>query len=94
MSDLSHPVYKKNPKCPWQTINGETLVVDPINQFSFELSELGTFIWCQIDGTNTVQVIKDQIQDHFEVSPEEAEKDLNEFIDSLKSNQLIDSVPL
>jgi hypothetical protein len=47
----------------------------------FTLNTVGAYIWDQLDGTKSLVLILESLLDHFEVSRQEAEKDILEFID-------------
>ena len=71
-------------------IAGEFILV-PIRQSAGEvesiytLNEVGTRIWELLDGQRSLLQIRDLLVDEFEVSPEEAETDLLEFMQGLES---------
>ena len=46
----------------------------------YTLNEVGAFIWVLIDGKRQLKEIKERIVEEFEVSEEEAENDLIEFL--------------
>jgi len=50
----------------------------------YTLNEVGAFIWEQLDGKTSNQEVCNKIIEHFEVSPEEAETDLTEFVKQLE----------
>ena len=50
----------------------------------YTLNEVGAFIWELTEGKRKVKDIKEMIVEEFDVSPEEAEKDLIEFIQQLE----------
>ncbi|MCK4348715.1 MAG: PqqD family protein [Thermoplasmatales archaeon] len=50
----------------------------------YTLNEVGAFIWKLVNGKRKVKEIKEMIVEEFEVSGEEAEKDLIEFIQQLE----------
>lgn len=87
---MSNPqIYKKNPQLPWQTIHGETIIIDPKTQNSFELNELGSFIWQLIDGKNTTLEIQNGICEHYDAPPEVVTKDLSDLFNLMIENQLV-----
>ncbi len=47
------------------------------------LSGSGAYIWELIDGQKCVRDIRDQLAAEFEISPEQAQADLVEFLESL-----------
>ena len=78
-------------------IAGEYILV-PIRQSAgevesiFTLNEVGTRIWELLDGQRNLLQVRDALVAEFEVSPEEAESDLHEFIRSLDSVGAIQKV--
>jgi hypothetical protein len=50
----------------------------------YTVNEVGSFIWEQIDEERPLTEIRDLIVNEFEVSNEEAEKDLIEFLQQLE----------
>lgn len=74
---------------PWQSYEDETIVIDPTKQFSYEFGHVGTFIWNQIDGNASLADILKNLCTEYDVEEVEAQNDLYEFIDQLKSEQLI-----
>ena len=55
----------------------------------YTLNEVAARIWELIDGKRTIREIKKNIVEEFEVSPEEAEKDLQEHLQQLKKMEAI-----
>ena len=88
MEDLKKR-YKKNENFVFRKIDNETILV-PIKDnvgdmgFIFNLNEVGAFVWEHLDGKNRLIDIRNMISKEFEVSSEEAEKDLCEFVSELK----------
>jgi hypothetical protein len=74
-------VYKKSDSIVSRKIADEFLLV-PIKQnvgdleSIYTLNEVATRVWELIDGKKRVEEIKDKIVEEFEVTPQEAEKDL------------------
>ena len=69
-------------------IAGETILV-PIRgnladmQNIFTLNKIGAFIWEKLDGKSPLSVTLGSLLDHFDVSSQEAENDILEFIDQV-----------
>ena len=86
--DLLDKVYKKNDSIVSRKIADEFILV-PIRQkvgdlgSIYTLNEVAARIWELIDGKIKVREIKDKMVEEFEVTPEEAEKDLREYIQQL-----------
>jgi hypothetical protein len=55
----------------------------------FTLNETGAFIWEQIDGKRTLKDIIDLLTAEYETDNDTAEKDVFEFINSMKSFLII-----
>jgi hypothetical protein len=75
-------------------IAGETIIVpvrDGVGDLNsiYTLNELGTRIWQFIDGTTHVKEMVETITEEYEVSEEEAAKDINEYLASLETAGLI-----
>lgn len=81
-------VYKKNDSIVSRKIADEFLLV-PIKQnvgdleSIYTLNEVATRVWELIDGKKKVKEIKDKIVEEFEVTPQEAEKDLANLLKQL-----------
>ena len=75
-------------------IAGETVLV-PVRanvadlDCLFTLNEVGSLAWDLLDGQATVGQIAEQIAQGFEVSVEEAGRDLGEFLGALETEGLI-----
>ena len=82
-------VYIKDPNIVNRKIAGEMVLV-PIRHnvgdlaCIYNLNEVGSRIWELIDGRVTVGQIRDKIVEEYEVTPEEAEADINEFLSQLE----------
>jgi hypothetical protein len=77
-----------------RSVADETIVV-PIRAGVGDLDSIYTFndvgavIWSLIDGTKNIDEIVDEVTDRFEVKPEEARKDVLEFLGTLGTAGLI-----
>lgn len=92
---LLNKVYKKNESVVSRKIGDEFILV-PIRQnvgdleSIYTLDEVGARIWELIDGKIKVREIKNKIVEEFEVSPQEAEKDLIEYLSELEKIKAIE----
>ncbi len=57
----------------------------------FTLNEVGAMIWRLIDGQTTVRQLMEAVRDEYDVEAAEAEKDVADFLRSLKDASLIRS---
>jgi len=88
MEDLKKH-YKKNENFVFRKIQNETILVpikDNVGDMSsiYNLNEVGAFVWEHIDGEKRLLDIKNMLLDEFDVSPEEAEADLCDFVSQLR----------
>jgi hypothetical protein len=87
--------YRKSEDVIARQIAGETLLV-PIRgdlagmQRIFALDTVGEYIWQQLDTETSLQTIHDAVLANFEVSGEQAEVDIQEFIAELLEAGLIE----
>ena len=89
MKSFLDKVYKKSDSIVFRKIADEFILV-PIRQNVGDLESISTLnevaarIWELIDGKMKVREIKDKIVEEFEVTPQQAEKDLIEYLKQLK----------
>ena len=70
-------------------VNEEGFVFDPLTGETFTVNQTGLLILKDLkEGKSQEEIIKD-ITENFEVSQEEAERDLIDFIEKLRSYRLI-----
>ena len=86
-------ITKRAPRLSFKTIGEETIVLDTkINKEVHKLDEVGTFIWNLLDGNRSINQICDLMVKEYEVNAEQCSKDLNEFVEQLKSKNLLEIV--
>ena len=81
--------YKRNEDFVFRRIGDETILVPIKNKvgdmsFIYNLNQVAAFVWEQASGKNTLFDISDMISEEFNVSPEQAQADLCDFINQLK----------
>jgi hypothetical protein len=87
-ADFLERRFIKDPSMVFRKIADECLLV-PIRQnvadmeSIYVLNEVGGRIWELVDGQKTVQGIRDVIVSEFDVSPQQAEADVREFVQKL-----------
>jgi hypothetical protein len=93
MVDLEK-TYKRNENFVFRKIGDEMILV-PIKDnvgdmgYIYNLNELAAFVWENLDGKDLLLDIKNSIVEEFEVSAQQAEEDLCEFVDELKGTGAI-----
>ena len=87
-------VYTKSDSIVFRKIADEFILV-PIRQnvgdleSIYTLNETGARIWELIDGKKKVNEVKEKVVEEFEVTPEEAEKDIIEHLRQLEEIKAI-----
>lgn len=90
-------VYKKSNNIVYRKIADEYILVPIRNnvgdlQNIYTLNEVAARIWELIDSKRTLEQICDELLQEFEVSKERLEKDLNEYIAQLESEEAIEKI--
>lgn len=84
----------KEPNMVFRKIADEVILV-PIRQNVgdleniYTLNEVGARVWELLDGQRKVKEVKEILVDEFEVSPQEAEKDLMEYLQQLEKIEAV-----
>jgi hypothetical protein len=81
-------VFRKNENFVFRQIDDEMLLVPIKNNVGdmgaiYNLNEVGAYVWKHLDGEKTLSDIRNGIAAEFEVSPQDAEGDLMEFVGQL-----------
>jgi hypothetical protein len=78
-----------NPLAAWTEIDGEIVVISPQDSVLHELNGTGSFIWRHVDGQRSAGDIAGLMASEFEVTPEQARADTDEFIAYLVEKKLL-----
>ena len=71
-------------------LDGEMMIMSARDSRLFNLNELGTIIWQAADGSTTLEeIVKQRVCPKFEVGPEEALKDAEEFVRELAEHGIL-----
>lgn len=77
-------VYDKN-------VNGKILILSPHDKSNvFELNKLGSFLWKNIEKSQSIETLTNKVVKKFDVSKKQARKDILSWLDEMISNELID----
>jgi methyltransferase-like protein len=81
--------YKRNEDFVYRKIENETILVPIKNNVGdmgciYNLNEVGAFVWENLDGEKTLDDLKDMVTEEFDVSVNDTETDLYEFINDLE----------
>jgi hypothetical protein len=90
--------FRRNENFVFRQIDDETILVPIKNNVGdmgsiYNLNEVGAFVWEHLDGANTLLDIKTMVAEEFEVVPEDAERDLVEFIGQLEQIEAVFVMP-
>ena len=96
MIDPEHR-YRRNDNFVFRRIEDETILVpikDNVGDMGsiYSLNEIGAFIWEHLDGDRRLNAIMKLILDEYDVSANQAELDVNEFIVDLVDIDAVDLV--
>ena len=86
--------YARNPDFVFRKIADEMILV-PVRATGkgtgsvYTLNEVGAAVWNLLDGTRTVEEVRDRIVEQFEVTPDVAEGDVRAFVGQLADVQAV-----
>jgi len=75
---------KRNPDVSWRTIEGQAVLIHNRLGEIQVLNDIGTYVWENFD--LGPQVLAGNIAEQHEVTPEEAERDVLDFIRALRES--------
>jgi hypothetical protein len=84
---VTYPI--RSDKTAWRVIDEEAVIVIPEESQVKVLNITGSRIWELCDGTCSVSAIIHQITDEFSVKPQEAERDVTDFVTGLAKKGLL-----
>ncbi len=87
MDTLLNPVRTNN--VVWRDIAGEVVIAERDNRTIRILNKTASLIWTLADGTRKVETITTEVCNKFEVTPEQARTDVEEFCQQLLDAGLI-----
>jgi hypothetical protein len=88
MIDLDRYI-TRDPDAAWRVFEDGAVIVSPTESVMHSLNPVGTRIWELADGTLTVSEILDTIVNEFDVTREEAERDVAEFCQTLSNKGML-----
>lgn len=87
-------VLRKNPNAAFRVYDGQATVVMPERAEVKVVNEVGSLVWEKIDGRRTVgQVVESALEaivKDFEVTPDEARRDILAFLGDLREHGMVD----
>jgi hypothetical protein len=90
-------VFKKADSVVTRHIAGETVLVPVSGKVAdlrriFTLNSTGAYVWELLDGHRSVQSIREEVVRRHQVTPEQAETDVQALVDGLEASGLIEEV--
>jgi hypothetical protein len=84
----SYPARARN--LAFRVLNGEAIIMNPADSTLFSLNETATVIWLAADGKRTLgDIVEQEICPHFEIDPETAIREAEEFAASLAGHSIL-----
>ena len=82
-------VPSRNPQAVYRIYDGQATIVLLDRSEVKLLNEIGSLVWEQIDGRRSVRDIVDVVLQSFEVSRDQAERDVQEFVGTLYDHGMV-----
>lgn len=89
MNDLTL-ILKPNEDVLVQEVDNEILILDRKDNKIHQLNATASFIWKKCDESHSIEFIIKELINDFEISPEEARKDVLDTIRLLQENNLLE----
>lgn len=80
---------QRNSSILWRELDGDAVLLSPSAGSSYNLNQVGTFIWKMLDGEHTSENIAAAICQMYEVEYEQALQDVENILVELRSNNLL-----
>jgi hypothetical protein len=85
-------IIQRQSEVAWRLIDGEAVVITPVDSTMHSLNDTGTRIWEAIDGQRSLKQVANIVAAEFEVDRGRAEKDTLWFVECLAKKGLVDKV--
>lgn len=82
-------IFVKNPDASSRIYDGRALVVLSGDAELKVLNDIGSLVWERLDGRTTLGDLVDAVVEEYDVTPAEAERDILEFIASLRDQNMV-----
>ncbi len=81
--------YRQDARLPSQEISGQSVVVVPSKSEMHLLDEVGTFLWLELRRPRSAKDLVVRVREEFEVGLEQAERDVDAFLETLMEKGLV-----
>ncbi|QBD81735.1 PqqD family protein [Ktedonosporobacter rubrisoli] len=85
---------QRNQAVLWRELAGEAVLLDPQAGCSYNLNQVGTFIWKLLDGAHSPQEIATEIAQYYDIGYEQALLDVEKLIANLQQHNLLLAPPV
>ena len=89
LDDPSKTYLAKNKNVAWKVLDGESVVLNLDSGVYFTLNMTGTAVWERIDGATSLEEIGGGLCEQFDVTLEQAKRDLIELTQTLLDEGLV-----
>lgn len=89
-SSISEKYIARSSAIAARPLGGETMIMSAVDSTFFTLNEVATAIWQAADGVTPLsRIVVGTICEQFDVSPEEAQRDAEQFVDDLSRHGIL-----
>lgn len=89
LNDPANTYLAKNKNVAWKVLDGESVVLNLDSGVYFTLNMTGTAVWERIDGATSLEEIGRGLWEQFEITVEQARRDLLELTQTLLDEGLV-----
>lgn len=89
LNDPANTYLAKNKNVAWKVLDGESVVLNLDSGIYFTLNTTGTAVWERIDGATSLEEIGRGLCEQFEITVEQAQRDLLELTQTLVDEGLV-----
>ena len=89
MGISSDTTFKTSENIAWRNVNEEVVILHLKSGEYFTLNDVGQLVWLAVADQKNVGEIKQKVVDTFDVSPEKASEDIEEFISRMLDEGLL-----
>ena len=79
----------RNGDVVWQVLEGECVILNPIDGTYFGLNGVGLFFWEKVDGTRTVGEITELLFNEYAVDRATLSRDIPELVEAMLDQNLL-----
>jgi hypothetical protein len=84
---------QRNSSILWRELDGEAVLLSPSAGSSYNLNQVGTFIWKMLDGKHSSHDIATAVCQAYDVEYEQACQDVESLLADLHDNNLLIGLP-